>query len=206
MPLTPTPQPTPAPATPPPTALPPVERRIELFTDVPATELHEMATRLSRLNELGIPLKATEALDHLTDDLAERTGFLYAMVNAFAEEQTFLGLHNPPPDAGYPLVGRTMSRSDGYCPEVIRGKLGLPLFDVAASPRFQSNPVVDAIGIQSYFGVPVIDAATGLALLTVCVVDPEPRSLADAARLLRLVHAAGRQAADILQIITTPAP
>ncbi|MEU9270039.1 GAF domain-containing protein [Streptomyces sp. NPDC048251] len=186
----------------PPPAFHTVQRRIELFTDVPAAELAEMSIRLTRLSELGIPLEATEVLDELADNLAERTGFLYSMVNAFAEDQTFLGLHNPPPDAGYPLVGRTMSRSNGYCPEVIQRKRGLPLRNVAASPRFQGNPVVDAIGVQSYFGTPVIDASTGLALLTVCIVDPEPRTLADALRLMRLVQEAGREAADVLKIVT----
>ncbi|MFE1923413.1 GAF domain-containing protein [Streptomyces asoensis] len=177
-----------------------MQRRIHVFTEDPATELTEMATRLSRLNELGIRLEGSEALDDIAVDMGERAGFLYAMVNAFGEEQTFLGLRNPPRDAGYPLVGRTMSRAHGYCPEVVQRRRGLPLPNVAASPRFQGNHVVDAIGIQSYFGSPIIDAATGLVLATVCIVDPEPRTLADAARLQAIVRDGTRAAAAELKI------
>ncbi|MFD9394072.1 GAF domain-containing protein [Streptomyces sp. NPDC060000] len=177
-----------------------VQRRIHVFTDDPATELTEMATRLSRFNELGIRLEGSEVLDDIAVDMGERAGFLYAMVNAFGEEQAFLGLRNPPRDAGYPIVGRTMSRAHGYCPEVVQRRRGLPLPNVAASPRFQGNHVVDAIGIQSYFGAPIIDEATRLVLATVCIVDPEPRTLADAARLQAIVKDGTRAAAAELKI------
>ncbi|MGR3938946.1 hypothetical protein [Streptomyces sp. BRA346] len=69
-----------------------------------------------------------------------------------------------------------------------------------ASPRFQGNHVVDAIGISSYVGEPIIDLATGLALLTVCIIDPEPRTLADAARLQAIVRDTTRTTADVLKI------
>ncbi|MFF4500347.1 GAF domain-containing protein [Streptomyces sp. NPDC001401] len=174
--------------------------KIETFTDDPQAELAEMATRLHRFSELGIHLKAQAVFDDLADDIAQRSGFLYAMANAFGEQQTFLGLHNPPSDAGYPIIGRTMSRGQGYCPEVVRRRRGLPLPNVAASPRFQSNDVVDAAGIQSYFGEPVIDAVTGLALVTVCLIDPEPRTLRDAARLQGIVRDGARTTADLLKI------
>ncbi|WP_331733696.1 GAF domain-containing protein (plasmid) [Streptomyces sp. NBC_00080] len=199
--LTPPHQTTPEPASPAPVpSLHTVQRRIQVFTDDPATELTEMATRLSRFNELGIRLEGSEVLDDIAVDMGERAGFLYAMVNAFGEEQTFLGLRNPPRDAGYPLVGRTMSRAHGYCPEVVHRRRGLPLPNVAASPRFQGNHVVDAIGIQSYFGSPLIDETTGLVLATVCIVDPEPRTLADAARLQAIVKDGARAAAAKLKM------
>lgn len=181
-------------------------RQVQALTDDPATELAEMGTRLTRFNELGISMEGQEVLDDLATDMAAKSGFLYAMVNAFGEEQTFLGLHNPPKDAGYPIVGRTMSRAHGWCPEVIQRRRGLPLPDVAASPRFQSNHVVDAIGIQSYFGEPIVDEATGLALLTVCLIDPEPRTLSDAARVQSIVRTTTREAASILKIPMRPAP
>ncbi|MFD9441825.1 GAF domain-containing protein [Streptomyces sp. NPDC060006] len=181
------------------------QHHIHTYTDDPATELSEMATRLARFSELGTPMQGQDILDDIATAMAERTGFLYAMVNAFSDQQTFLGLHNPPREAGYPIVGRTMSRSHGWCPEVIHRKRGLPLPDVAASPRFQSNHVVDAIGIQSYFGSPIIDETTGLALLTLCIIDPEPRTLADAAQLQTIVRETARTAADVLKIPTPPA-
>lgn len=179
--------------------------QVAAVTDDPATELSQMTTRLTRFAELGIPLHGLEILDDLATQMATHSGFVYAMVNAFGDQQTFLGLHNPPAEAGYPIVGRTMSRTHGWCPEVIQRRRGLPLPDVAAAPRFQSNPVVDAIGIQSYFGTPILDAATGLALATVCIVDPEPRSLADAARLQTIVRDTAHTAAGLLNIPTPPA-
>lgn len=179
--------------------------QVVTFTDDPATELAEMQLRLNRFSELGICLEGHEVLDDIATDMAQRSGFVYAMANAFGEEQTFLGLYQPPPDAGYPVVGRTMSRGHGYCPEVVQRKRGLPLPDVAASPRFQSNHVADAIGIQSYFGSHVIDAATGLVLLTFCIIDPEPRTLSDAARFQAIVKDAAQTTADVLKI-KTPGP
>ncbi|MGW0489078.1 GAF domain-containing protein [Streptomyces olivaceus] len=179
--------------------------RIETFTDDPASELADVATRLTRFDELGISMERQETLDDLTTTMVEKTGFLYGMVNAFSDKQRFLGLHNPPPESGYPMVDRTMSRQHGWCPEVVRRRRGLPLPDVGASPRFQSNAVVDAIGIQSYFGTPIIDLATGLALVTVCIIDPEPRSLGDAKRLQGVVRTTARDAAHILKIHTPPA-
>ncbi|MFF4256684.1 GAF domain-containing protein [Streptomyces sp. NPDC001663] len=180
-------------------------RQVQAFTDDPATELAEMGTRFTRFTELGISMEGQEVLDDLAADMAAKSGFLYAMVNAFGEEQTFLGLHNPPREAGFPIVGRTMSRNHGWCPEVVQRRRGLPLPDVAASPRFQSNHVVDAIGIQSYFGEPIVDEVTGLALLTVCIIDPEPRTLRDAARVQSIVRNTTREAAGVLKIPMLPA-
>ncbi|MEU6349634.1 GAF domain-containing protein [Streptomyces sp. NPDC047072] len=184
----------------PPAVAPTTQHRIQTFTDDPATELAEMSARLTRFAELGITMQGQEILDDIATEMASQSGFVHAMVNAFGEQQTFLGLHNPPPESGYPTVGRTMRRDHGYCPEVVRRKLGLPLPDVAASPRFQSNHVVDAIGIQSYFGEPIVDQTTGLVLLTVCIVDPEPRTLADAVRLQSTVRKTTFITADILKI------
>jgi hypothetical protein len=181
------------------------QHQIQAFTEDPATELAEMATRLARFKELGISMQGRDVLDDIATDMAGRSGFVWAMVNAFSNDQNFLGLHNPAEESGYPVVGRTMNRDHGFCPDVIQRRLSLPLPDVAASPRFQGNHVVDAIGIQSYFGSPIIDAETGLALLTVCIVDPEPRTLSDAARLQAIVKDAARTTAAILNIPTPPA-
>ncbi|MDH6222733.1 GAF domain-containing protein [Streptomyces pseudovenezuelae] len=182
------------------------QHQIEIFTDNPATEVKEMAARLSRFAELGITMQGQEILDDIATQIADQTGFVWGMVNAFGKEQTFLGLHNPPSESGYPIVGRTMSRAHGYCPEVVERRLGLPLPNVAASPRFQSNAVVDAIGIQAYFGAPIIDAVTGLVLATVCVIDPEVRTLADWRRNQGIVRQGAGIAADVLKIPALPVP
>ncbi|WP_443043458.1 GAF domain-containing protein [Streptomyces sp. GF20] len=121
-------------------------------------------------------------MDELARGMASEAGFLYGFVNLFLESQTFVGLHQPPADSGHVIVGRTMSRDHGWCPEVMSRRKALPLADVHASPRFSSNEVADSVGIRSYFGAPLIHES-GVVLGTVCVIDPEPRPLADAERI-----------------------
>ncbi|MCX4481568.1 GAF domain-containing protein [Streptomyces cellulosae] len=165
------------------------------------TQQAELAQRYELLARLGVPTVANEDFDDLARDMAERAGFLYGFVNLFLEEQTFVGLHQPPADSGYVIVGRTMSRDHGWCPEVMARKKALPLHDVHASPRFSGNAVVDAVGIRSYFGAPLIHDS-GTVLGTVCVIDPEKRPLAEARRLRDIVINAGNQLMD--HIARTP--
>ncbi|AXI85277.1 histidine kinase [Streptomyces sp. ETH9427] len=159
------------------------------------TQHAELARRYELLERLGVPTVPSEDFDDLARDMAERAGFLYGFVNLFLEEQTFVGLHQPPADSGYVIVGRTMSRDHGWCPEVMARKKALPLHDVHASPRFSGNTVVDAVGIRSYFGAPLIHDS-GTVLGTVCVIDPEKRPLAEARRLRDIVINAGAQVMD----------
>ncbi|MFG2471995.1 GAF domain-containing protein [Streptomyces canus] len=155
----------------------------------------ELAQRYELLNRLGVPTVASEDFDDLARDMATKAGFLYGFVNLFLEEQTFVGLHQPPADSGYLIVGRTMSRDHGWCPEVMARKKALPLHDVHASPRFSGNHVVDAVGIRSYFGAPLVHDS-GTVLGTVCVIDPEKRPLSEARRLRDIVINAGAQVMD----------
>ncbi|MGW4550197.1 GAF domain-containing protein [Streptomyces violaceorubidus] len=170
------------PFTPPATAL----------TSRPAQQSLELAKRYELLNRLGVPPVANEDFDDLARDMATQAGFLYGFVNLFLEQQTFVGLHQPAADSGYVIVGRTMSRDHGWCPEVMARKKALPLHDVHASPRFSGNAVVDAVGIRSYFGAPLIHDS-GTVLGTVCVIDPEKRPLAEARRLRDIVINASAQ-------------
>ncbi|WP_405388072.1 GAF domain-containing protein [Streptomyces sp. NBC_01102] len=155
----------------------------------------ELARRYELLARLGVPSAASEDFDELARDMAEQAGFLYGFVNLFLEEQTFVGLHQPAADSGYVIVGRTMSHDHGWCPEVVARRKALPLHDVHASPRFSGNHVVDAVGIRSYFGAPLIHDS-GTVLGTVCVIDPEKRPLSEARRLRDIVINAGAQVMD----------
>ncbi|MFF4978611.1 GAF domain-containing protein [Streptomyces sp. NPDC001046] len=157
-----------------------------------AQQATELAQRYELLERLGVSTVASEDFDKLARDMATQAGFLYGFVNLFLEEQTFVGLHQPPADSGYVIVGRTMSRDHGWCPEVMARKKALPLHDVHASPRFSGNHVVDAVGIRSYFGAPLIHDS-GTVLGTVCVIDPEKRPLSQARRLRDIVIDAGAQ-------------
>ncbi|MDJ0466055.1 GAF domain-containing protein [Streptomyces sp. H27-C3] len=161
----------------------------------------ELAQRYELLERLGVSTAASQDFDELARDMAEQAGFLYGFVNLFLEEQTFVGLHQPPADSGYVIVGRTMSHDHGWCPEVVARKKALPLHDVHASPRFSGNHVVDAVGIRSYFGAPLIHDS-GTVLGTVCVIDPEKRPLSEARRLRDIVISTGAQAMDRI----APAP
>ncbi|HEY9327155.1 MAG TPA: GAF domain-containing protein [Streptomyces sp.] len=166
-------------------------------TGAQSQQASELAQRYALLERLGMSTAASQDFDELARDMAEMAGFLYGFVNLFLEEQTFVGLHQPPADSGYVIVTRTMSRDHGWCPEVVARKKALPLHDVHASPRFSGNHVVDAVGIQSYFGAPLIHES-GTVLGTVCVIDPEKRPLSEARRLRDIVISTGAQVMDCI--------
>ncbi|MEU3413240.1 GAF domain-containing protein [Streptomyces sp. NPDC006658] len=152
----------------------------------------EAAQRYRAIERLGLPTEAHPEFDEIARQLSERTGFLYGIVNLFLEwQQTFIGLHQPPPGSGYVILGRTMSLDHGYCPEVMDRRKALPLPDVHASPRFAGNHVVDAIGIRAYFGVPLI--SDGICIGTACVIDPERRPQSDARRTQDTVKGLARE-------------
>ncbi|MFJ1735546.1 GAF domain-containing protein [Streptomyces sp. NPDC088254] len=136
--------------------------------------------RTRRLRRLGLGVWPEPALDAFADRLAELAGTPYAMVNfPDGERQFFAGLHTPPGGrearGGKPEIGRTLPRDHGYCPHVVVRRKALVLEDVSDYPRFAGNPVVDAYGVRSYLGAPLIDS-TGMALGTVCVADLAPRA------------------------------
>ncbi|MEW2635133.1 GAF domain-containing protein [Streptomyces sp. NPDC048389] len=144
----------------------------------------EAPARVQRLRRLGFGDRPDAAFDDFARKVAEVTRAPYSMVNFIDENrQFFAGLHTPsgtrrgtgPGTApGGGEVSRFMARDHGYCPHVVVRRKALVLEDVCDYPRFAGNPVVDAIGIRSYLGAPLIDR-TGIALGTICVVDTEPR-------------------------------
>ncbi|MFF4003965.1 GAF domain-containing protein [Streptomyces californicus] len=172
------------------------------MTAPPLPRAAALAQRYELLKRLSMSTAASPGFDALARDMAERTGFLYGFVNLFLEQQNFVGLHQPPPDSGYVIVGRTMSLDHGWCPEVVAREKALPLHDVHASPRFSGNHVVDAVGIRSYFGAPLIHES-GTVLGTVCVIDPTSRPLHQARQLRDIVIDAGARVMD--RITSAPA-
>jgi GAF domain-containing protein len=146
----------------------------------------QVRTRAERLRELGIEARPDTELDAFARKLAHRTGGCYAGVNFFldADRQYFAGLysiaqdttaHVGPPLLEDPVPGRVMPRDIdmGICPHVVKRRRALVLEDIRDFPRFAGNPVVDAIGVHSYLGAPLIDS-TGVVLGTICVVDQDP--------------------------------
>lgn len=143
----------------------------------------EIPQRISRLRELGLGDKPDPEFDEFAGRLARAAGAPYAMVNFIGEhQQYFAGLHGPSStkadaleaaqSASRATPGRTMSRTDGYCPHVVVRRKALVLDDVCAYPRFAVNRVVNSIGVRAYMGAPLIDR-TGTALGTICVVSTQ---------------------------------
>ncbi|MFJ3363583.1 GAF domain-containing protein [Streptomyces anthocyanicus] len=157
----------------------------------------EQAERIDLIRRLRLPTSAEPAFDAIARDMANATGFLYGFINLFLDEQTFIGLHQPPPGSGHVVINRTMRLDHGWCPEVIARRNPLPLRNVHLSPRFSGNPVVDAVGIKSYFGAPLIHPS-GVVLGTACVTDPEKRPLSQAAMIRDEVSAHGQQVMDLI--------
>ncbi|MFF7953989.1 GAF domain-containing protein [Streptomyces griseorubiginosus] len=168
-----------------------------------ARKIAEDQARIDLLQRLGFPDGPDEMMDHFAHRLAKATGMAYAFVNLFYREQTFVGLHVPDPESGLVPVGRTMGYDRGWCPVVVEQKKALPLFDVYASPRFAGNLVVNAVGIRSYMGAPLIDEQTGIAVGTVCGIDPEPRTVAEARELIARVKDIG---AEVQHALTASTP
>ncbi|WP_416971627.1 GAF domain-containing protein [Streptomyces sp. 4F14] len=173
--------------------------------DSDCVSAHDVAldARLRLIRQLGLVPGPDPVFDEIAEEMATAARMAYAMVNLFFTEQTFVGLHQPPPGSGYVTVDRTMSIEHGWCPHVVERRLALPLPNVHAHPRFSSNIVVDSVGILSYFGAPLIDPGTGIVIGTVCLIDPEARSVEDAVRISDITVAS---AATVMQTVTGSAP
>jgi GAF domain-containing protein len=92
-----------------------------------------------------------------------------------------------------------MDPRHGWCPHVVNRKLALPLHDVHASRTYSGNPVVDAIGITSYYGEPLIYPDTDIVLGTACVIDQQVHNIEESDALMQSVERAAAEAmANIL--------
>ncbi|MEU8734319.1 GAF domain-containing protein [Streptomyces tendae] len=145
-------------------------------------EDREAPARVRRLRRLGLAERPDPALDAYAGHLSGLVEAPYAMVNFLVEGgQFFAGLRVPevPPvtrcDGTSPEFGRVQARDHGFCPHVVVRRKALVLEDVRDYPRFAGNPVVDAFGIRSYLGAPLIDS-TGTVLGTVSAADVRPRA------------------------------
>jgi GAF domain-containing protein len=140
--------------------------------------------RLARLRDLGVERQPYPEFDELARRLAHDVGVPdgYAMVNFVGpDHQYFAGLYAPGAStaaeqaaaaAASAQPGRVMALDHGFCPHVVLGHKTWALRDVRDYPRFNSNPVVDELGIYSYLGTPLL-ARDGAALGTMCVVATE---------------------------------
>jgi GAF domain-containing protein len=173
-----------------------------------APEDPEAARRHARLTELGIQRQPYEVFDQLARKLAHDVGAPggFAMVNFIGpDRQYFAGLYAPggadelaeqaaaAASSGSP--GRTMELDHGFCPHVVLGRKTWALRDVRDYPRFNSNPVVDELGIHSYLGTPLL-GRDGRPLGTMCVVATEAQPW-DNSRV-QTIKSAAEEVVDII--------
>lgn len=148
-----------------------VEERLDLlkalglYEDRPVVELDALATRFAR-------------------DFSGRTGpdpdAFFGFVNIMKRDhQYFAGLHLlADPGAGQraaqttaiPPEARTMSRSEGWCVQVLDRTSALPLPHIKAMPRWSGNAAVAKLGAETYLGAPLIIPGRKFAFGTVAIV------------------------------------
>lgn len=142
--------------------------------DLPQPD-HDLDRRATRVHQLGLDdVEALPEFDELATHLGQHANQPWAMVNIITTEQRFIGLYVAP---GAAPVSRTMLREHGYCPDLLHRSLALVLPDVCAHPRFQSNQVVDQLGVRTYCGAPLIEPQVAtespVTLGTVCFIGPD---------------------------------
>lgn len=146
----------------------------------------DLSRRTALLHRLGLDEESDPDLDGLALELGERAEQPWAMVNFITDQQRFVGLYVAP---GAAPVDRTMVPEHGYCPDVLHRPVAMILPDVCSHPRFQSNQVVDLLGVRTYSGAPLIYQEAGqrpLPLGTVCFIGPTamPQETGQASRSL----------------------
>lgn len=136
-----------------------------------ATTGRQRAERLQQLGWSAEPQPLPE-LDELVQKFADTGESPDAMVNVFSEEyQNLVGLFSR---SGID-IRRVKGFDTGMCPHVYERGLALALDNVHEYPRFSGNAVVDAMGVQSYLGVPLRVTPGGDVIGTVCLIDKRPR-------------------------------
>lgn len=152
--------------------------------DLPAD--HELSRRLQLLKELGLdqqhPIPELDALaDQVADAVGERTGQLSfrGIVNLVAHDQFFVGLSRPrsggqsTSQTPASVADRVMPRTEGWCVYTLDRRKAFPLNNVLDYPRSAGNGAMHRLGVKTYLGAPMIHAATGISLGTVCAVGTE---------------------------------
>lgn len=159
------------------------------------------AARLRALHALGVlDGPGSDALDALVRAASAACDTPIALVSLVDDDrQWFLS------KVGLDVA--ETSRAVAFCDHAIRGRETFIVRDAQDDPRFRANPLVTgAPNIRFYAGAPLV-TAEGLALGTLCVIDPRPRALtasqqailAELSRAaMRLIeaHARERAAAD----------
>ncbi len=142
--------------------------------------------RLEDFRELDILLTTPEAVfDDVIDELA-RIFEVPAVMMSFIDHDTqyFKSAVGLPPEF---RETRTEPRELSICSHVVGINDMLVIDDLLEDDRYKENPVILASGARFYAGTP-LQANSGRAVGTLCIVDVQPRTMNERERdLLRLV-------------------
>jgi GAF domain-containing protein len=136
--------------------------------------------RAARLAKLGALPEADPEFDDVAEEILKVTGATWAGVNFVGEnqDQFFPGIAGPGTksvNGAEPEIGRGMPGDHGYCVYVVAREKAMALNNVMDYSRFAGNPVVDALGIRSYIGAPLVDPE-GATIGTVWAIDNKTHS------------------------------
>jgi GAF domain-containing protein len=153
------------------------------------------------LARLALGTGPDEMFDAFAKTFAEKAANLIkadhtsiSLVNFVTDKQHFSGRYVSSAHPAAATIPRNMPDDYGYCPHVIHRGKALILDDVCDYPRFAGNVVVDAVGIRTYIGAPLIHAGTTFG--TICIIDQEPKPWGSPA--LEFIK---NQASDLMQQI-----
>ena len=129
--------------------------------------------RLAALRSAGLlDTPPEESFDRLVRLSSQVLRAPIALVTLVDEERQFFkaGHGLPPPIA----AARETPLSHSFCQHVVARRQPLVIPDARLDPVLRDNPLVDALDVIAYLGIPLVDS-TGQALGTLCVIDHEPR-------------------------------
>ncbi|MDE2299177.1 MAG: PAS domain-containing protein, partial [Burkholderiales bacterium] len=155
-----------------------------------ATTPADEALRLQLLHELDILDSDPEpSFDALTRCARLMSGYSMAFVSLIDETRQWFKSRDG-------LEVREIPREMAFCAHALHADTLLEVADAACDPRFSDNPYVSGPSpIRAYASQPIV--VCGIRLGTLCVVDPQPRSLSGPQR--EMLAALARAGAGLLE-------
>lgn len=158
------------------------------------------AKRVDALNATGVlEGHKREALDALAKRAADVFNTEVAVISTIHQDhEYFVGQSGKLPNAITDDAGALlrMTRDDAICNYVVAGDQTLVVADIERDPRFADNETIKRWDVRFYAGA-ALRTADGLVFGALCILDSEPRTLAEnEVKLLETM------AADVVSTIT----
>ncbi len=146
-------------------------------------QLGEEATRVRALHDSGaLGAQWREPLDRMAQRAADVFDMPLAMVTLM-DENTQIWHGATGLDAHAPDALRETPRTRSLCEQVVLGGSPILVPDTERDARLEDRPVIPGASIRFYAGVPLRNG-DGPIIGTLCLMDPEPRTLDDSEMLL----------------------